>query len=81
MTAARPQIRTEQHGRAPALTAVLSLCSRSPSPPTAGNSARTRCTISPASIAGPPQARPENGAGHGSRSPGMARMVAAGTGI
>ena len=54
MTAARPQIRTEQHGRAPALTtAVLSLCSRSPSPPTAGNSARTRCTISPASIAGP----------------------------
>ena len=54
MTAARPQIRTEQHGQAPALTtAVLSLCSRSPSPPTAGNSARTRCTISPASIAGP----------------------------
>ena len=54
MTAARPQVRTEQHGRAPALTtAVLSLCSRSPSPPTAGNSARTRCTISPASIAGP----------------------------
>jgi hypothetical protein len=54
MTAARPQIRTEQHGQAPALTtAVLSLCSRSPSPPTAGNSARTRCTISPASIAEP----------------------------
>jgi hypothetical protein len=50
MTAARPQ----QHGRASALTtAVLSLCSRSPSPPTAGNSARTRYTISPASIAGP----------------------------
>ena len=58
MTAARPQIRTEQHGQAPALTtAVLSLCSRSP--PTAGNSARTRCTISPASIAGPAQARQE----------------------
>ena len=81
MTAARPQIRTEQHGHAPALTtAVLSLCSRSPSPPTAGNSAPTRYTISPASIAGPPQARPEKGAGHGSRSPGMVRMVAAGTG-
>ena len=54
MTAARPQIRTEQHGQAPALTtAVLSLCSRSPRPPAAGNSARTRCTISPAGIAGP----------------------------
>ena len=61
MTAARPQIRTEQHGQAPALTtAVLSL-SRSPSPPTAGNSARTRCTIRPGSIAGPAQARPERG--------------------
>ena len=60
MTGARPQIRTQQHGQAPALTtAVLSLCSRSPSPPTAGSSARTRCTISPGSIAGPAQARPE----------------------
>ena len=38
MTAARPQIRTEQHGQAPPLTtAVLSPCSRSPSPPTVGN--------------------------------------------
>ena len=81
MTAARPQIRTEQHGQAPALTtAVLSLCSRSPGPPTAGNSARTRCTISPASIAGPAPGAAEKGAGHGSRSSGMARMVAAGTG-
>ena len=78
MTAARPQIRTEQHGQAPALTtAVLSLCSRSPSPPTAGNSARTRCTISPGSIAGPAPGAAGKGAGHGSRSPGMARMVAA----
>ena len=61
MTAARPQIRTEQHGQAPALTtAVLSL-SRSPSPPTAGNSARTRCTIRPGSIRAGPGAAGKGG--------------------
>ena len=83
MTAARPQIRTEQHGQAPALTtAVLSLCSRSPSPPTAGNSARTRPSSSAASTAGPaPGAAADTRAGSGSRSPGMARMVAPGADI
>jgi hypothetical protein len=78
MTAARPQIRTEQHGQAPALTtAVLSLCSRSPSPPTAGNSARHRCTISPGSIAGPPR-RGRKGRGQRSRVTGHGRDGSAG---
>jgi len=53
-----------------------------PSSTTAGSSARTRPDSSAASTAGPaPGAGGKTRAGTGSRSPGMARMVARGTGI
>jgi len=68
--------------RSPVSHADTRNCSRSPSSPTAGSSARTRCTSSPASTAGPvPDAADETRAGRCSRSPGMAWMVAPGTGI
>ncbi len=63
--------------RSPVSHADTRTCSRSPSSPTANSSARTRPSSSAASTAVPaPGTTGQTRGGSGSRSPGMARMVA-----